>query len=77
MTEQTGDKYFNAFGRRAIKACSIGRSVGDIERFLDKMLEKGTENQNYDSSFFKQDIAPLFQTPPSLKICDEIKRAFS
>ena len=77
MTEQTGDKYFSSFGRRAIKSCSIGRSVDDIERFLDKMLDKGAENQNYDNSFFKQDIAPLFQTPPSIKICHEIKRAFS
>ena len=76
MTEQTGGKYFNPFGRRAIAACDLGRSPEDIKRFLDRLLSHNTENAAVDG-FFSEDIAPHFQIAPSLKICDEIKRAFS
>ena len=75
MTEQTGTKYFNAFGRRAIMACDTGRSADDIEQFLQRVLNHETESVSVDR-FFREDIAPSFQPLPSSKICDEIKRAF-
>jgi hypothetical protein len=76
MTEDTGDMYFNAFGRGAITACEIGRSSDEIRRFLDDLLA-GRGAPVGHSAFFKQEIAPHLETPPSKKICDEIKYAFS
>jgi len=76
MTEQTGDMYFNSFGREAITACEIGRSSDEIRRFLDDLLA-GSNALVDHSAFFKQEIAPHLKTPPSKKICKEIKRAFS
>lgn len=76
MTDQTGDKYFNPFGRRAITSCEVGQSVDDIERFLIRVLSGETDHA-IDDRFFNEDIAPHFQPLPSLKICDEIRRAFS
>lgn len=76
MTEKTGDRYFNNFGRRAITSCDVGRSPDDIERFLDRVLSDDTGDMAV-GRFFNEDIAPHFQILPSTKICDEIKRAFS
>lgn len=76
VTEQTGVKYFNPFGRRAVAACTVGRSVDDIERFLIDVLED-TENVDTIETFFKQDIKPLFQQPPSVQICEEIKKSLN
>ena len=80
MTDQTGERYFNEFGRRAIAACDIGRSSEDIERFLNQLINSENDNENEnaaDRSFFTNEIAPHFQILPSIKICDEIRRAFS
>ena len=74
MTEQTGEKYFNPFGRRAVAACTVGRSADDIERFLVDVL-KGTETDDTVETFFGQDIEPLFRRPPSVQICEEIKKS--
>ncbi|MEI4233692.1 CDP-glycerol glycerophosphotransferase family protein [Roseovarius sp. D22-M7] len=74
MTEETGDKYFNSFGRAAITACEVGRSADEIRRFLDDLLA-GQSAPVGHSAFFRQEIAPHLETPPSQKICDEIKRA--
>jgi hypothetical protein len=76
MTEETGDKYFNSFGRGAITACEIGRSADEIRRFLDDLLAERNARVDH-SAFFTQEIAPHFETLPSQKICDEIKRAFT
>lgn len=76
MTDQTGDKYFNPFGRRAITSCEVGQSIDDIERFLNCVMSGETEHAT-DNRFFNEDIAPHFHPLPSLKICDEIRRAFS
>lgn len=76
MTEQTNGQYLNAFGRRALSACEIGKSVDDIERFLIGLLEEsvgGTQAK----SFFDSEIASLNARPPSLKICEEIKSSLS
>lgn len=76
MTDQTGDKYFNPFGHRAITSCEVARCVDDIERFLNRVMSGETEHAT-DNRFFNEDIAPYFHPLPSLKICDEIRRAFS
>jgi len=76
MTEQTGEKYFNPFGQRAFAACDIGRDTEDIERFLEILSTENIKTVEYDR-FFKEDVSPYFQTAPSLKICEEIKCAFS
>jgi hypothetical protein len=76
MTEETGGKYFNEFGRRAIEAYEIGRCSDDIERFLEKVICGKCEAVRTEK-FFNEDIAPYFRIAPSTKICDEIKRAFS
>lgn len=76
MTEDTGGRYFNAFGQRAITGCEVGRSVGDIDRFLDQLF-RGETPAATASRFFAEDIAPHFDPLPSSKICSEIKRAFS
>jgi len=76
MTEQTGEKYFNSFGRQAITDCDVGRSADDIDRFLEGLLRDDSESLT-DGRFFDKAIAPHFQTLPSLKICNEIRCAFS
>lgn len=75
LTEKTGEKYFNQFGRRAVAACNIGRNAEDIETFLENILTGNIESATR-ARFFHRDIKPHFLEPPSLKICDEIKSAF-
>ncbi|MDC3316415.1 hypothetical protein OAV33_00415 [bacterium] len=72
VTEETGEKYFNLFGRRAIKACDVGRSAADIEGFLDRLLSGETCN-HATQQFFDEDISLYFQHLPSSKICDELR----
>ncbi|MRU15681.1 UDP-N-acetyl glucosamine 2-epimerase [Roseovarius sp. A21] len=76
MSEQTSGKYFNDFGRRAITACDVGRSAKDIEEFLERLLMEDTKNIERDR-FFNEEILNHFKMKPSVKICQEIKNAFS
>ena len=75
LTEDTGGKYFNAFGRAAFNACNKAQSIGDVERFLDQLLS-GEQCHDKVEHFFGHQIRPLMVTPPSKKICQEIKQNF-
>lgn len=78
MTDQTGAQYFNDFGKRAIASCQVGRSAEDIERFVQAVIRRDpSAGADAESGFFQDEIAPLLEVAPSMKICSEIKNAFA
>ena len=76
-TETTAENYFNEFGILALNACEMGRSIADIERFINCLLVGEDPNKNKRKAFIDQALMPLYAEPPSQKICQELIADFA
>ncbi|WP_417532449.1 CDP-glycerol glycerophosphotransferase family protein [Marinobacter lipolyticus] len=71
-TETTAENYLNEFGQLALNACEIGRSIADIEWFINRLLAGEDPNKDKRKTFINETLMPLYAEPPSQKICQEL-----
>lgn len=75
-TQNTADDYLNDFGKKALSACEIGACKEDIEAFLLSLLSGSDPNKEKRKRFFQDSLGPLYDVPPSSKICSDILQEF-
>lgn len=71
-TETTAENYLNYFGQRALNACEVGRSIDDIERFIESLLSGKDPNKDKRQKFFNETMGILYEESPSQKICKQL-----
>ena len=75
-TGATIENYLNEFGQLALNACEVGRSIFDIQCFIDRLLSGEDPNNNKRNAFIDSSLAPLYSIPPSEKISQALLENF-
>jgi len=69
--------YFNQFGEEALQACHLGSDWGQVEEFVESLINENTLIKDAHVAFLEKKIFPYYgSNSPAKRIVSSIKSAF-